>query len=266
MPEEERIAIVTGGGRGIGRAAARALASTGVPVAVIARTGQEVQDTAEQILGAGGSATAVIGDVRDTGAVTDLTATAEEQLGAPCGILINAAGITGPVDELVDVDPADWQAVLDINVTGALAMCRAVIPGMRQHHSGRIVNVTSGLARRAQPGLGAYSASKAALLHFSRVMDAENRAHGVRVFAIEPGVVRTEMNAFLRSQEPTGVRRSVVEMLERMEADPGFVEAEESAELIRLAATGRADDLAGEAASIYDPAVRARLARTASRN
>jgi NAD(P)-dependent dehydrogenase (short-subunit alcohol dehydrogenase family) len=130
---------------------------------------------------------------------------------------------------------------------------------MRERGRGRIVNVISGLARRAQPGVGAYSASKAALLHLSRTVDAENRERGVRVFAIEPGVVRTDMNAFLRSQEPIGVRASVVQMLDGMETDPGFVEPEESAALIRLAATGQADYLAGEAASIYDPAIRARL-------
>jgi hypothetical protein len=90
----------------------------------------------------------------------------------------------------------------------------------------------------------------------SIVAEAED---GVRVFAIEPGVVRTEMNESLLSRERTGAGASVIQMLERMEADPGFVEAEKSGELVRLAATGRADDLAGKACSIYDPDVRVRV-------
>lgn len=260
MPDESRIAIVTGGGRGIGRAVARALAREGLPVAVIARTEEEVQETAAAIVGCGGHAAAIAGDVSDPDGCGQIVSAAKERLGGACGILVNAAGVTGPVDELTDIDPADWQRVLDINLTGALAMCRVTMPAMHERGWGRIVNVTSGLARRAQPGLGAYSVSKAALLHLSRIMDAENRERGVRVFAIEPGVVQTDMNAFLRSHEPIGVRASVVQMLNRMATDPGVVEPEEAAALIRLAATGRADDLAGDAASIYDEAVRARLA------
>lgn len=259
MSEDGRIAIVTGGGRGIGRAAAGALARDGLPVAVIARTGEEVQKAAAEIVGFGGRAAAITGDVSDPEGCGEITAAAEEQLGGTCGILVNAAGVTGPVDELAEVDLADWQMVLDVNLTGALAMCRVTIPTMRERGWGRIVNVISGLARRVQPGVGAYSVSKAALLHLSRIMDAENRERGVRVFAIEPGVVRTDMNAYLRSQEPTGVRASVLQMLDRLETDPGFVEPEESAALICDAATGHADDLAGEAASIYDPAIRVRL-------
>jgi NAD(P)-dependent dehydrogenase (short-subunit alcohol dehydrogenase family) len=178
--------------------------------------------------------------------------------------LINAAGISGPVDELADVDVSAFRQTLDVNVSGALAMCRASLVGMRRRGAGRIVNVISGLAHRVQPGLGAYSASKAALLHLSRVMDAENRNLGVRVFAIEPGVVRTAMNESLLGLSPTGIHASVIQMLESIERDPGFVEPEESAALIRMAATGRADDLAGDACSVYDPAVRARVSAGAT--
>jgi NAD(P)-dependent dehydrogenase (short-subunit alcohol dehydrogenase family) len=130
---------------------------------------------------------------------------------------------------------------------------------MRQRGVGRIVNLSSGLAHRVQPGLGAYSATKAALAHLSNAMDAENRAHGVRIFCIEPGVVRTEMNEVLLSQQPSGVRASVIDMLQRMQADPGYVDVAQSAQLVRLAATGQADDLAGQDCSIYEPAVRSRI-------
>jgi NAD(P)-dependent dehydrogenase (short-subunit alcohol dehydrogenase family) len=156
-----------------------------------------------------------------------------------------------------------WQATLDVNLTGAFAMAREVLPAMKARGSGRIVNVISGLAHRAQPGLGAYCASKAALLHLTRVIDAEARDAGVRAFAFEPGLVMTQMNRSLLSLEPAGVCASVIAMLNRLQADPGFVDAEEPAQPIRLAATGQADDLAGEACSIYDPGVRAPVRGTA---
>jgi NAD(P)-dependent dehydrogenase (short-subunit alcohol dehydrogenase family) len=138
-------------------------------------------------------------------------------------------------------------------------MCRAALPAMRERGWGRIVNLTSGLARRVQPGLGPYSTTKAAVLKMTQVMDAENKERGMRAFAIEPGLVRTEMSEQLRASAGDGVQASVRRMLEDMEHDPGLVAPEESAELIRLVATGEADELGGEPCSIYDPAVRARL-------
>jgi NAD(P)-dependent dehydrogenase (short-subunit alcohol dehydrogenase family) len=259
MHERNGVAIVTGAGRGIGQAVATALSRDGIAVAVVARTESQLANTAAAINASGGRAAPIVADVGNHTAATEIVQAAEGQLAGPCEILINAAGITGPVSELAEIDLSGWQAVLDINLTGALALCRAVLPGMRRRGSGRIVNVTSGLAHRIQPGLGAYSASKAALALLSNVMDAENRSHGVRVFTLEPGVVRTEMNESLLSQDRTGVRAGVVDMLERIQADPGYVEAHQSAQLIHLVATGQADDLAGQDCSIYDPTVRSRL-------
>jgi 3-oxoacyl-[acyl-carrier protein] reductase len=256
------VAIVTGAGRGIGRAVAGLLASEGATVALIARTDEQLQEAAAEIRTAGGTATPMAADVASPDGVAEIAGRIERELDGPCEILVNAAGITGPVDELADVDPEEWLGVVDINLNGAFLMCRAVLPAMRARRSGRIVNVTSGLARRVQPGLGPYSIAKAGLAQMSQVMDAESREHGVRVFAIEPGVVRTDMNEFLTSQATDGVRGSVVQMLRNLERDPGVVPVQESARLICLAATGGADDLAGEPCSIYDPAVRARLSDT----
>jgi NAD(P)-dependent dehydrogenase (short-subunit alcohol dehydrogenase family) len=254
------VAIVTGGGRGIGEATARTLACDGVAVAVVARTAVEVEGVAAGIREGGGQALALAADVSQTDSATAIAGATEAHFGRPCDILVNAAGITGPVVELAGLDMDSFRHAAEVNLLGALALSQAVLPSMQRNAWGRIVNVTSGLARRAQPGLGAYSTTKAALLHLSRIMDAEGRPHGVRVFALEPGVVRSSMNESLRSLEEVGVGAGVVQMLRDIERSPGFVDATESASLIRLAATGQADDLAGEAASIYDPDVRARIA------
>lgn len=259
------MAIVTGGGRGIGRACAEALGADGLAVAAVARTESQVAETAAHIEADGGVATAITADLANPESANAVAAEAEQRLGGPSEILINAAGVTGPVGELAEIEADELEATFATNLTGAFAMCSAVLPTMRRRGKGRIVNVISGLAHRVQPGLGAYSASKAALLHLSRVLDVENRPHGVRVFAIEPGVVETEMNKSLMSLDNSGVEGSIRRMLEDLERDPGFVTAEESAELIRLAATGHADDLAGDACSIYDPGVRARLMNGANR-
>jgi NAD(P)-dependent dehydrogenase (short-subunit alcohol dehydrogenase family) len=256
---ERMVAIVTGGGRGIGAAAAERLASDGTEVVLVARTSAETEQVAAGIEEAGGSALALAADVTEEGAADMIIQAAEEHFGRPCQILVNAAGIIGPVTELAELDLASLRHVLEVNLAGALRLSQGVLPAMKQEAWGRIVNVTSGLARRVRPGMGAYSTAKAALSHLSQIMDAEVREHGVRVFALEPGIVRSRMTDQLRSLEPTGIRAGVVQMFQDIERDPGLVEAADSARLIHLVATGQADDLAGTAFSIYDPSIRPRI-------
>lgn len=260
MQAEQKVAIVTGGGRGIGAAAAQRLAADGIAVAVVARHEAETAQVAAGIEASGGRALALTADVAQEGAAEHITEVVAGHFGQPCQILVNAAGISGPVAELAEVDMASFRQVMEINLLGAWRLARSVLPAMKQSAWGRIVNITSGLARRIQPGLGAYSTAKAALSHLSQIMDAEIRQHGVRVFALEPGVVDSRMTGHLRSLEPTGIRAGIIKMLHDMERDPGLVQEAESARLIHLAATGQADDLAGTAFSIYDPAIRARIA------
>ncbi len=220
MSRQHGIAIVTGGGRGIGRAAAATLAADGIAVAVVARTEPEVRRTAAEINADGGRAAAVAGDLRNARGVEEIVAAAERQPGGPCGILVNAAGTTGPVGEVAELDVDSWQATLDVNLTAAFATCRVVLPGLKARGTGRIVNVISGLAHRPQPGLAAYCASKAALLRLTRVIDAETQDTGVRAFAIEPGLVSTDMSQSLLTMEPSGVRASVIDMLNRLKPIP----------------------------------------------
>ena len=184
------LALVTGGGRGIGANIARDLAAAGMEVAVTGRTREQVEAVADEI---GGQA--LVGDVSRREDVEGWFAGLGE-----VDLLVNNAGIAGSHQRLAwDEDPGAWWHVFEVNVLGAFLCCHAALPGMVERGRGRIVNVSSGAAHfpiEAGSGLGtAYGASKAALSRFTEALDAQAREHGVRAFHISPGLVQTEMTA-----------------------------------------------------------------------
>jgi NAD(P)-dependent dehydrogenase (short-subunit alcohol dehydrogenase family) len=177
---------VTGGGRGIGANVARALAEDGWSVVVAARTQEQVEAVADEI---GGRALEL--DVASPESVEQAFAEAGE-----VELLVANAGTAGERRPTWELDPADWWRVFEVNVRGVFLCCRAVIPGMIERGSGRIVNVASGAAYL--PGASsstAYPASKAALHRFSEVLARELEPYGIPVFSISPGLVRTDMTA-----------------------------------------------------------------------
>jgi 3-oxoacyl-[acyl-carrier protein] reductase len=181
-----RIALVTGGGRGIGANVARALAEDGWSVVVGARTRVQVEAVAAEVGG-----TAVELDVASADSVERAVAEAGE-----VELLVNNAGVTGPRRPAWELEPDEWWRVFEVNVRGAFLCCRAAIPGMLERGRGRIVNVASGAAYLPMSGGdAAYAASKAALHRFSEVLARELEPHGVPVFSISPGLVRTDMTS-----------------------------------------------------------------------
>jgi len=184
-----RTAIVTGGGRGIGAAVARALTARGLAVTVFARTRAEV----DRMVAERAAALAVAGDVRREEDVARLVAAHEAALG-PVDVLVNDAGILvrGLAEEL---SPADFREVLDVNLTGAFLCARAVIPGMKARRRGRIVNVTSISGTLGTPEGSAYNASKWGLVGLTRCLAEELRPHGVVCVGVSPGSVDTAMLA-----------------------------------------------------------------------
>jgi 3-oxoacyl-[acyl-carrier protein] reductase len=218
---EGQIALVTGGGRGIGRMIARELADAGMRVAVAARTAGQVQETAQEIDGL-----AVIADVSKREDVEAMTATVERKLG-PIDLLVNNAGV-GPSRALPwKEDPADWWRVFEINLLGAYLCCRAVLPGMIERGHGRIVNTGSGASYLPMGGgPTSYGASKAALGRFGELLAGQVAEFGIAVFTISPGLVRTQMT------EPFG-------------DDAPWTPPELAPRLVRVLASGRADRLAG---------------------
>jgi len=186
-----QVALVTGAGRGIGRAIAARLARDGAAVALAARSAAELEAVAREIEQAGGRALAMPTDVRHEGAVDAL---ARRVLGEwqRVDVLVNAAGVAtfAPVtDSKLD----DWDQMLAVNLRGAVLCCRAVLPAMTARRRGTIINVGSVVTGRSLAGSAAYTASKYGLLGFSRVLAEEMRPHGVRVGVLSAGATDTSL-------------------------------------------------------------------------
>jgi len=185
------VAIVTGGGRGIGRAVALAFAREGVAVVLAARSGLGLDLVARQIADANGRAIAVPTDVTDESAVGALAKRAVAEYGR-IDILVTAAGVAG-FGPVADSKPPDWDEMLAVNLRGAMLSCRAVLPAMMAQRSGTIINIGSVVTGRVLAGSAAYTASKYGLLGFSRVLAEEMRPHGVRVGVLSAGATDTPL-------------------------------------------------------------------------
>jgi 3-oxoacyl-[acyl-carrier protein] reductase len=221
-----KVALVTGGGRGIGERIARELAQAGMRVAVSARSREQIESVAREIAGI-----AVPADVADQASVAHLVHETESELG-PIDVLVNNAGVMSrPASQMIwEEDPADWWRVFEVNVLGAYLCCREVLRGMVDRGQGRIINVGSGAAYLpAAPGnVGgtAYGASKAALYRFAELLAAQLAQRGIAVFTISPGLVRTAMTESFGDDAP-------------------WTPPELAPRLVRVLASGRADRLAG---------------------
>jgi NADP-dependent 3-hydroxy acid dehydrogenase YdfG len=187
---EGKVAIVTGAGRGIGRAIALAFAAEGAAVALAARSRAELAEVAGEIRTAGGGrALAIPTDVTNDGAVEALVEQTASEFGR-VDVLVTSAG-TAAFAQLVDSKPADWDTMLAVNLRATMVCCRAVLPVMLRQHAGTIININSIAAKRALPGSAVYTATKAGLFGFSRVLSEELRNTGVRVGVLMPGAVDT---------------------------------------------------------------------------
>lgn len=186
-----RVALVTGAGRGIGRAVALALAGEGAAVGLAARSRAELAALAAELRESGAQALAVPTDVTQDEAVEALVERVVGQLGR-LDILVCAAGVAsfGPV---AGAKPADWDQMLAVNLRATMVCCRAVLGPMTRQRQGTIVTIASIAARRAIGGAAAYSASKAGVVAFSRVLAEEVRGDGIRVGVLLPGAVDTSL-------------------------------------------------------------------------
>ncbi len=258
MKLPDRVALVTGGGRGIGRAIALAFAREGAHVAVTARTSSELDAVAAEIRALGRKALAVPCDVGERAQVDDAARRVAEGLG-PVQILVNNAGIAVSA-KLVDTDDALWERHLRVNLTGAFLMTRAVLPGMLAARWGRIINVASIAGRQGYPLISAYAASKHGLLGLTRALAQEVVAAGVTVNAICPGYVATELTwAGARNiQKRTGrAYEEAVQALAAFSPQKRLIEPEEVAALAVLLASDEARGVTAQAWNVDGGAVQA---------
>jgi NADP-dependent 3-hydroxy acid dehydrogenase YdfG len=186
-----KVALVTGAGRGIGRAIALATAAEGAAVALAARSRADLAEVAGEIRALGGRALAVPTDVTQDGAVEALVEQTLVELGR-LDVLVTSAG-TAAFGPVADSKPADWDAMLALNLRAVMVCCRAVLPAMMRQRSGTILNVGSIATKRALPGSAVYTATKIAVDGFSRVLAEELRPHGVRVGVLVAGAVDTPL-------------------------------------------------------------------------
>ncbi len=218
----DQVAIVTGAGRGLGRAVALALAEHGASVVLASRNAPELDEVVKEIRRSGGHALAQTADVADERQVRELVLAAERWVG-PATIVVNNAGTVEPIGPLARSDTVAWLHGLAINVGGSYLVSRAALPGMLERGYGRIVNVSSAAAKRPRAGWTAYGAAKAAIEQLTRNLGLELEGTGVAVCAFDPGAMDTAMQGRLRRAAPEDlptVRQFVTQHAEGRLRDP----------------------------------------------
>jgi NAD(P)-dependent dehydrogenase (short-subunit alcohol dehydrogenase family) len=228
-----KVAVITGAGRGIGQRTAVRLAQMKVKTALVSRTETQLYETADLVLQAGGTPLVVAADLSDLKSIEAIKASVIDELGQP-SILINAAGMFGPIELVWKTDPDEWIRTQMVNIVGAYLICHAFISGMMASGWGRVVNVTSA-ATLHEPGPinSAYGTSKAALNQFTRHLASEIAGSGVTANVIHPGDVKTDMWATVRdAAKNLGAEADRYREWARWVAETGGDDPEKASDLI----------------------------------
>jgi len=257
--------LVTGGGRGIGRAAALACAEVGANIVVAARTRSEIEATAREAASRWGvQALALPCDVADYAAVEHLITRTVERFGR-LDVVVNAAGVIHPIVPVWRADPAAWQANLAVNLVGAFHVTRAALGPMREARRGRIIHVSSGAARSAVASWSAYCAAKAGLDHFVRVVAREVAPDGIAIYSFWPGIVETRMQQEVRQAPPEDFGEENVARFRAYYEQGWLRPPEEPAQVILYLATAADPARSGQVFYIDDEAVRREVAQALGR-
>jgi NAD(P)-dependent dehydrogenase (short-subunit alcohol dehydrogenase family) len=243
------VALVTGGGRGLGQAFAQALAAAGASVAVTARSADQLEETVRMIREAGGRAIGLPGDVTDPAAVESVVATAQQQLG-PIDLLVNNAGIPGPMVATWQADREHWWQTVEVNLRGPYLFTSMVLPSMMDRRHGRIINITSGAAAGPSTYLSAYGAAKAGLTHWTNTLAVELSDYGIVLFSYAPGMVRTSMVEYAVNS-PEVDERIQSRFRNNLEAGRD-TPIELTVERFMFLASGQADSLSGRMIRVSD--------------
>jgi NAD(P)-dependent dehydrogenase (short-subunit alcohol dehydrogenase family) len=203
MRLRNKVAVITGGGQGIGRGIALAMAREGAHVVLAARTLANLEEVKAEIEAQGGKALAIETDLRVPGSIEELAQQTLQSLGH-VDILVNNSGIAGPMAELWKIDPADWDETFDVNVKGVFLTCRAFLPSMLERRTGTVLVIGSPSGKRPLHGRTAYTTGKLGLVGLVRTLAWEVGPYGLRVNLISPsGPDGPRMDAVIRGQAET---------------------------------------------------------------
>ena len=245
-----KVAIVTGAGRGIGRAIALSLGNEGAITVLVSRTLSELQETEAILRSRGRPTMAVIQDVRDWQGVQNLVARAHQEFGS-VHILVNDAGIQGPIGPLVDNDPEAWVDSIKTNLIGVFFCCKAVLPVMMQQRYGKIINLSGGGATSARPYFSSYAAAKTAVVRLTETLAEEVKDYNIQVNAIAPGPVNTRMFEEILAAGDRAGEQSIQETKRQLES--GGTPIELAAALTVFLASSASDGLTGKlVAALHD--------------
>jgi NAD(P)-dependent dehydrogenase (short-subunit alcohol dehydrogenase family) len=250
MKLQGRVAIVTGGGRGLGRSVALAFGKQGAKVVLAARTLEEIDHVAEELRSLKKEAIAVSADVSNEDQVNHLVEMTLEAFGT-IDILVNNAGARGPIGPIHQISLSDWEETLKVNLTGAFLCTKAVLPVLMEKREGKIINVATTLTPR--PNLTPYMVAKAGLIHFTKQLSRELKDYNVQVNVIHPGVMDTRMQEEIRK---AGVKAIGTDMFERLKEEGILHLPDEPAKLILFLASRAADGITGEYLSFDDKEVK----------
>jgi NAD(P)-dependent dehydrogenase (short-subunit alcohol dehydrogenase family) len=200
---EGKVAMITGASQGLGRALALAFAEEGAQLIINSRSEESIRPVASEAESVGAEILALVADVARSADVEKLVGAAVERFGR-IDVLVNNAGLLGPRVAIEEYPEDEWRRVLDANLTGPFLVSKAVIPRMPE--GGSIVNVVSGVSVEGRPEWGAYSVSKFGVEGLTQILAAELKERGIRVNAVDPGGMRTEMRAAAYPEEDTATR------------------------------------------------------------
>ena len=249
MKLKDKVAVVTGSGRGLGRAAALAMAQEGAKVVVLSRTASEIAETEQLIQMEGREALSFVADIADCAEIERIVGETLAVFGR-IDILMNNAAVIGPICRISEAPDEEWRRTMAVNLDAAFSFSRAVLPGMMKRRAGKIINVTSGLAEMVLPPFGAYSVSKAALNHFTRILADEVRQHNIQVFGLDPGIMDTRMQEQIRGMGPEVLGSEIYNEFVSFKEKGYLSPPEREAGLAVFLASASSKDLTGEIGTI----------------
>jgi len=245
MQLKGKVAIVTGAGRGLGRASAIEMAREGASLVILSRIFSELREAARTIKALRGEVIFFKADVSKPKDVERVVDQALSQFGK-IDILMNNGAVIGPVKPIFRVERKEWEKVFDINLKGVFLFSKAVIPHMMKQRRGKIINVISGLGEIVMPPFGAYSLTKAGLIHFTRIMAEELKKYNIQANGLDPGVMDTRMQEEIRNLGPQVLGDEIYHDFLNLKESGQLKKPEKVAQLAVFLASKASDSFTGE--------------------